>query len=513
MTLLRESYLYQLCCTLLSLYEKSACHRLLCRAGRWCNAQIDESRVLRPLAREGVVAKAWGESLLCRLLSFLLNLPGILLHKLYSALQQTFEGSFFARLAFSMGDSTAIAQSWFILLLWIIPYDYWNNAYTMVAFVLLLLLFYVGSMHRADYRLDAKAIGFYPFLMLGAVFLGTVFSYAPGESSRFFLYHLSAALCVLVTVSAVRCSRDLVRLVTGSSICVLVSAGYGIVQRIQGVEVNTSYVDVRLNPDMPGRVMSFFDNPNTFAEVLILLLPLVLALVLSAKKLWSKAFFALIFLMGAAALAMTYSRASWVGMACAMAVLVFLWKPRLIPAFLLLCLAAIPLLPDSIWNRILTIGNPADTSTASRIPLVQAALAVIKRSPITGAGLGTSAVQAFIRDLSLYHGRAPYVHAHNFYIEVWVEAGILGLVGFLGSMLWNIKRCAHTVRRVCTQHSAARTITCAAAAALCGAMVCGLADYLWNYPRVLCIFWFVFAIALAGCKLCLQGDLEKEDYA
>ena len=80
MTLLRESYLYQLCCTLLSLYEKSACHRLLCWAGRWCNAQIDESRVLRPLAREGVVAKAWGESLLCRLLSFLLNLHGILLH-------------------------------------------------------------------------------------------------------------------------------------------------------------------------------------------------------------------------------------------------------------------------------------------------------------------------------------------------------------------------------------------------------------------------------------------------
>ena len=46
------------------------------------------------------------------------------------------------------------------------------------------------------------------------------------------------------------------------------------------------------------------------------------------------------------------------------------------------------------------------------------------------------------------------------------------------------------------------TGTCAAAAALCGAMVCGLADYLWNYPRVMCIFWFVFAAALSGVKLC-----------
>ena len=204
---------------------------------------------------------------------------------------------------------------------------------------------------------------------------------------------------------------------------------------------------------------------------------------------------------------MTYSRASWVGIACAMVVMVFLWKPKLIPAFVLLCLAAIPVMPDTIWNRILTIGNPADTSTASRFPLYQAAGEVIKTSPITGAGLGTAAVQSFIKDLNLYHGRAPYVHAHNFYLEVWVEAGILGIIGFVGSMLWNIKRAAHTVRHCGS--SAVRTITAAAAASLCGAMVCGLADYLWNYPRVMVIFWFVFAVALAGVKLCReQADCQ-----
>lgn len=507
MTLLRESNLFQLWLTLVSLYEDSACHRLLCRLGSWCNRQIEDSRILKPLCREGVVAKAWPESQLCRLLTFLFNIPGILLHKLYQALHLTFEDSFFARLAFSMGDSTAIAQSWLIILLWIIPFSHWNNAYTMMAFVLLLVLFYVGSMHRADYRLDFRSIGFYPLVLFGAMVLGVVFSYAPSDSMRFLLYHISAALCVLVTVSAVHKTEDLIRIVTGSSICVLVSSVYGVIQRIQGVEVNASYVDLKLNAGMPGRVMSFFDNPNTFAEVLILLLPLVLALILCATHLWSKIAFSGIFLVGAAALGMTYSRASWVGIACAMVVLVFLWKPKLIPAFLLLCLAAIPLLPDTIWNRILTIGNPADTSTASRFPLYEAAVNVIETSPVTGAGLGTAAVQKFIRDMNLYHGRAPYVHAHNFYLEVWVEAGLLGIVGFVSSMLWNIKRVAHTVRHCGT--SAARTIAAAAAAALCGAMVCGLADYLWNYPRVMCIFWFVFAVALAGTKLCRQqADCE-----
>ena len=78
--------------------------------------------------------------------------------------------------------------------------------------------------------------------------------------------------------------------------------------------------------------------------------------------------------------------------------------------------------------------------------------------------------------------------------------GLLGVVSFVGSMLWNIKKAAHTVRHCAP--SAARTITCAGAAALCGAMVCGLADYLWNYPRVMCIFWFVFALTIAGIKVC-----------
>ena len=89
-------------------------------------------------------------------------------------------------------------------------------------------------------------------------------------------------------------------------------------------------------------------------------------------------------------------------------------------------------------------------------------------------------------------------------IATAVEAGILGFAGFLASMLWNVKNAARQVRHC--PDSAARTITAACAAALCGGMVNGLADYLWHYPRVMCIFWFVFAIALAGVKVCCQEE-------
>lgn len=500
MTLLRESYLYHLWLALCSVYQGSVVHRVLTGIGAWCNRQIDGSRVLRPLCREGVVAKAWPESCLCRLLTFLVNLPGWLLHKLYTALQATFEDSFFAQLAFELGEETVIAQSWLVMLLWIIPFSHWNNAYSLMGFTLLLVLFYAGSMRRKTFQLDLANIGFYPMVLFGSMFLAVAFSYEPSLSLRFLIYHISAALCVLVTVSAVRNASDLKRLTAGGAVCVAVSGLYGIYQRIQGVEVNESYVDMKVNAGMPGRVDSFFDNPNTFAEVLILLLPLVLALILCSKHLWSKIAACGVFVIGVVPLGMTYSRASWVGIACAMVVFVFLWKPKLLPAFILLCCVAVPFLPTTIWNRILTIANPADTSTASRFPLYKAALEVIRTSPVSGSGLGTAATQAYIKDFDLYHGDAPFVHAHNFYLQVWIEAGLLGVVSFVGSMLWNIKRTAHMARY--QADSAARTIACAAASAMCGAMVCGLADYLWNYPRVMCIFWFVFAIALAGTKVC-----------
>jgi putative inorganic carbon (HCO3(-)) transporter len=509
MNSVQESNLYRIWMAICLLYDESLLCRVLKVMGRWCNRQIDESGILRVLCREGVVARSWENSLVCRVLTFLVNLPAILLHKLYCVFQKVFDESIFAGLFFEMGAETPIAQSWLLMVLWIIPFSHWDNAYNLLAYALVLTLFYVRGMREEKARLDVKAAGFYPTLLFGGICLAVVQSAYPALSTRFLMYHVVCLLCVLVTISAVRCEEDLKRLVSSAAFAVTVMSLYGAYQRIRGVRVNKSYVDTTVNEGMPGRVQSIFDNPNTFAEVLILLLPLILALIITSKHWFPKLVACGVFVLGVAALGMTYSRASWVGIAFAMVVFVFLWKPALIPAFIALCILCISLLPSTIWNRILTITNTSDSSTASRIPLYKAALATIKRSPISGAGLGTAAVQRYISDHNLYHAPAPFVHAHNIYLEVWIEAGVLGFFGFISSMLWNIKNAARAVRH--SEKSAARTMAAAGAASLSGAMVCGLADYLWNYPRVMSIFWFVFAMAIASVKVCMAKPQSKEN--
>lgn len=509
MTVFQESLLYRLWMSLLGLYAHSGLRRVLQNAGGWCRTCLAGSALLAPVRREGRLPRLWRESRTCRALTVLVNLPAALLHRLFNALTALFQNSAASRTVFALGAQTSLAQSWLIMLLWVIPFSAWNNAYSLLAFVLLLVLFYAGGMARPELRLDVGAVGFYPVIFFAAVTLGAITSCLPEASRRFYFYHLAAALCVLVTVSAVRSVGDLKRLAAGGAFCVAVSSAVAVSQRIKGVAVNPSYVDLSVNAGILGRVQSLFDNPNTFAEVLILLLPLVLALALGSKRPSLRLLALGIFALGTVALAMTYSRASWVGFAFSLVVFVLLWQPRLLPLFFLGCLVAVPLLPQTVWNRILTIGNLQDSSTASRAPLYEAALRALSRRPIRGAGLGTAPAQSYIKAYNLYHGTAPYVHAHNFYLEVWLETGLLGLVSFLASIFWNIKTAAFAARR--QGDRAARLLTCAAASSMAGALVCGMADYLWNYPRVLCIFWFVFSMTLAGAKVCAQPSQSPEE--
>ncbi len=505
MSIVKESLLIRL---LLSLwqglcraYQESGLGRLISRFTVWLSARWEGSFLVHLFYDESRFSRSWDYCLLRRVSEWVLNLPLRLVQWVYQKLRRLFEESFFAFLALEVGRESFLAAGWFVALILVIPSKYWNNAYSLILFAFVLALILIGGMDEPAFRLSLKPVGPYVVLFFAAVAAAVPLSNYPRLSLRFLNYHIACFLAVLALVSAVENSRQLLRLAGGLAMGILAAAGYGIYQGVViGVEVNASFVDLTVNANMPGRVYSYFENPNALGELLLFGLPILVALVFGSRRWLSKLCAGGIFCVALLCIGMTYCRASWVGLVAAALVYVFFWNRKLLPLCFAAGFAAIPLLPASILNRILTIGNLSDSSTASRFPLYEAALRVIAKSPVSGAGLGTAAVQRYIRLHNLYRGNSPFVHAHNFYLQVWIEAGLLGIVSFLASMLWNIKRAAHAVRHC--GDSAARTITCAAAAALCGAMVCGLADYLWNYPRVMCIFWFVFAAALSGVKLC-----------
>lgn len=485
-------------------YEGSGLARFLRGISRGWTRWFHGSALMRLFIREGTVPRAWRDSFFCTLLDTVLNLPAALLHWVYRKLKPVFDNSFFSLIGFGAGEQTPAAIGWVMLAVMVVPYEQWDNRYSLIGFVLMVCLFLVGGMRSRSLRLDFKSVGFYPLLFAGAVVLGYLASYSSALSYRFLFFHVTCMLCVAVTVSSVERPEQLTRLAGFATLATFCTSAYGIVQRIQGVEVNYSYVDALLNEGMPGRVFSVFENPNAFAEVLVMLIPLAAALLLCSKSGWGR-FGALCALgAGVLALGMTYGRASWIGCAVSAFVFVFLWNRKLIPGLILLGLLAIPMLPDTIFNRILTIFNLNDTSTSSRFPLYQAAMEMIKARPVRGAGLGTDAVRTAIKELNLYHGTAPFVHSHNLYFQIWLETGLLGIVSYVAAMISGVKSAAKAAGlRSCPPQ--VRLITIGAAAAVVGILVNCLADYLWNYPRVMVIFWFVFALMLSGIKLARKG--------
>lgn len=494
---------------LLSFYEESILALIIRGLSGLFRSFWRGSLVSHPFARESSLSKAWNRSLFCRALGMIINLPVLLLRKLYELLRPIFDGSAFARFGFAVVEETPIAVGWLMFVILIIPYKAWNNAYSLLGFALMLLFTILSGMRRKSRRLDVVNLGPYYVFFASLVIMAVPLSVYTGLSARFLLYHLSCMLCVLVIVSTVERSSQLRRLAAMTSAGLVVVSVYAIVQRIQGVEVNPSYVDLTLNKDMPGRVYSMFENPNAFGEVLVLLIPIAIGLMFASKS-WGYRLLGLsAAALGSVSLLMTYSRAGWLGLAVAALVFIFLWKKKILPAVVLLGLAAIPILPDSVFNRILTIFNFNDTSTSSRFPLYEAAGRLISERPLQGVGLGSDTVRAAVADLNLYHGKSPFVHAHNVYLQVWAETGIFGLLSLLATVGWSLKRGGNiALRKIGT--SSSRMIIIGSVSALVGIMVCGVADFIWHYPRVMLIFWFVFAMAAASIRVALHEARQSE---
>ena len=493
-------------------YDGSVLAKVIRGIGSGWDAACRGSVLIGFLTRDGFLSAAWRDSLVCRILMAVINLPVKLFQWLYRHIGAALEDSWAARLAFNLVEETPILAGWFMLAFLVIPYENWNNAYSLGGFAFCLVLTMAAGIRKKDYRLDIAAVGPWLLLFAGAVVVSCLLS-SSEDSPRFLLYHAACMLCVLVIVSTVERLDQLQRLMGCASFAVLVMSCCAFFQRASGIEVNPSYVDMtsELNKGMPGRVFAFYENPNAFGEVLSLLIPVVIVYMLTSRRWSGRALGLVSALAGCAALIMTYSRASWLGFAFAIFLLVAMWKRNLLPVFVAAAFVGLALLPDTVFNRILSIFDTSDTSTSSRFPYYQAALTFLKQHPLTGAGLGSDAVRDAVRGMHLYHGHDYFVHCHNTYLQLWCETGLVGLITFVGGIFWTFKRGAKAAAKAACS-PALRLAVLGGASALMGSMLCGMADYTWNYPRVMLIFWFVCALTLAGIRLAGR-EAEQEPCA
>ncbi len=476
----------------------SAIYRLLARLWRSC-AQLVRHSFCAKLWQGSAQLRRWTEtSLLCAWLDavirWLTEFAGKCLGWLVPPLVQSRIGTSLSRLPrYNFGWLYGAV----FLVCFLCPDPLWRNQFALLlsGVLFLAMLLEAWSTDRLPFRIRDLGLWFLAFAFASA--LAVINANDRGEAIRVFCFYLTAFLFTASLVGTVT-NRGRLMSVLGFVYLTLVLTGlYAIVQRIQGVEVSASLTDLTMNAGMPGRVYSTLENPNNYAEFIVLTFPVSLIFCTSIVDRRWRTLATASLAIPVAALLMTYSRSGWVSFALAAVVFLALWDKRLLPLVVVAAVIALPILPDSIFNRILTIGNTADSSNAYRLYIWDSALQMIRDYGLTGIGLGPV---NFTPLYALYCDPAASVayHSHMLYLEVWLEMGILGIVSFGMFYLGLIRRAVRAKRHA---DPLLRWVLIACASSLVGVSFVSAVEYIWFYPRVLFAFFILAGVTLAAVKL------------
>lgn len=494
-------------------YLASGFHRGVSRVWIALTKEVEKSRTYAILRRDGALTRAYPTSLFYRMVCRALDAPAVFFDWLWR--KRAVRQSVTIRLLRVLGRRTWALLSLLFALMLVVPHAQWNNLYGFLGVFLITLLFFLASAGRqgTGQRLDGERFSVYFAAYAVLLLLGLVCSLHFGLSLRFFLFHVTCLLTVLLLSSAIRTRRQLktllLVLLAGLTLCAL----YGCYQRVVGVAVVASQVDytLELNQGIPGRIYSFFDNPNNFAEILVMLVPLYLAFLCIVKG-WRKWIVLLCMAPALWAMMQTYSRSGWIGLALATLIFLAFQNWRLIPVCLLLILVSLPFLPQTVINRVLSIGNSNDSSTMYRFQIYKTLWPMFRDVWISGAGLGSDTVKEVIQTYptEMLNGAYP-IHSHNTYLQLWLEAGILAPIAYLGGTFYQMKQGIREMKR-CSKEL--KYIISASIGGLVGVMVIAMAEYTWFYPRVMFLFWFLLGILMAATKLAsAEGEETRETEA
>jgi len=246
------------------------------------------------------------------------------------------------------------------------------------------------------------------------------------------------------------------------------------------------------------RPVGTLGNPNTFSALLVILLPLAVGRAIHLRKFGRMLMILYAGVIGFV-LMLAQSRGAWMGSATGVAALFFLLSPpfstykawwakqdRLRKSALsagVLMLTAVLVIGALVLVLSLTqTGRTVDL----RIWIYDTAITVLTENPVGGSGLFTFGGE--LSRLNSIPPHEPHSHAHNVFLQVGAELGIVGLIA-LGFTLW--KTGTH-VRRNLRQSS---SLTPEAAAALIGFGVHHLIDFPSMMPAIALLGLLVLVVA------------------
>jgi len=473
---------------------------------------FSKSTIVHWFVRDSRIEQIFEKSLFARIFKAILDLIVCIIGHIVKAVTSTAKGGFveafvnkYVRGSFFINFETIMGG--FICLMFVIPHDYWSNTYALLAAVCLFALYLVmvGAGKRKLYYLHNMGLPILLFAIACVASLG--FSLDGSDTFRILLFYVTALLLLYIISADITTKERMMKLLGFIYIAVMFSAVFAFYQRLAGVAVSESLTDLSLNEGVPGRVFSTLANPNNYAEFLVIMMPIAAVFAANIKRSWIRIPFCAAIVLPIMALFMTYSRGCWISMMLTCIVFVYFANKKLIPAFFLVCVAAIPLLPDSVLIRLSTIFNSQDTSSMFRIYVWSGTLKMARDFFLTGVGLGPGSFALLYPDYANQHALVGVPHSHMVYLELVIELGLLGFVSFMWFMLrlWKDSACS----LLQSSDKMIKLVLIASLSSLIGIAFAFGVEYVWYYPRTFFAYFVLAGIATAAIRIAKSEKTGK----
>jgi O-antigen ligase len=241
------------------------------------------------------------------------------------------------------------------------------------------------------------------------------------------------------------------------------------------------------------RVRGPFSIYMTFGGVLFLGLLIILAHLanLSWRRTWWMVPGAVVAL---AALALTYSRNAWLGLAAGVLGLV-LTARRIVPIALVLAAAlgaAALAVPGAVAERVQSIVDLEDETLRDRVAMWRSGLSMIADHPLLGVGPGE--VRAWYQHYRRPEAIRPSTgHLHNSAIQLAAERGLPAFGAWVWLWVVFFREGWRILRRVGKESPVSRALVSASLASVAGFLVAGLFEHNFGDGEVVMLVYVLMA--------------------
>lgn len=263
------------------------------------------------------------------------------------------------------------------------------------------------------------------------------------------------------------------------------------------------------------------NDPNYYAQLLLLGLPLAAIGAIKSSNSGQRAIFVLASGLILTAMLMTVSRGAIVALLAVLVVALRRQRKRLLVAtvFLILVgLVAVNFLPDVVVSRFLGVYNDissvltgngfiADKAIAGRLAEMEVAIRLFLDHPMFGVGYNNfDSLYQDVARLNSLMSRGEAREAHNLYLEILAERGLIGF-GFFAALISLAIWSASVGARICS--AGGHRLEGGFAAALILSLSAYLATSVFLHEAFSASFWVLISLAVAAPQATLSPAMVR----